>query len=1047
MTAGICLLALAQSALGDLYVSPTGSDSNPGTLAQPLATVQTAINTVSPGETIYIRGGTYHEEVSVSGLNGTASNPIVITNYQDEKVLFDGSADLSDLGGSDWQVHSGNIYKTTINKDIWQLWVDGRMAIVARWPNYDPSTGHPCDPIKLKEDRLYPIDGSWWDLYGTWGTMANRWNADGILEVDPSYHDLAAENISFEDGTVGSLILNYYSESQFSRPILSHEAGSNTITHRPVVNPHDKGKGWFMVEHRNALDQPGEWYYDMHSGEVWLWCEDGESPQGREVRGKTLSYAFSINGGSYVEIRGLEFFACTVNLRSITHSTIEDCRFSYPTWFRRMLGEHTYNNEPAEARPEPMGEGGTFFASDNRNTGNNTMRNCIWEYSDGLVSMGKGVNNLVENCLFHHWSFTGMASYVLNIQPSKNSLVTRSTFHTNGSKVMIKHNFCDVTWNHAYHFGYFQKDGTAFQCAGGSGPGGGSDGRQRHHNWVHDCLKAPGRWDGNDGYNGWDYYNVTWNVGSYKIKGDYHKVINNTCINTGGWDNQKAMIELRNWNNDEPRNTNSDVYNNLADLISGDANSYVAPHGNLETNWDAFILPVDKTTHSQVRDVFNWDLRPRSGSELIDAGTPYPPLTDNFIGDAPDIGAYEFEDTHYWIPGYQSDKARTPIPLNGSTDALTDTDLMWLEGIDATSHDVYFGTDPSDLAFMGNQENNIYTPAELIPGKTYYWRIDTVTTGETITGEVWSFTPVPRFIPAWVSMEPVMDVGVDSNTPDTNKEGLEKAPIRTSITGGVEQEAYLKFHVDVPGQIKSASLELYHDAPSNISGVQVWSVSDTEWDADSITYNNRPAIDGSLLDSNQIYSKRWRKFDVTEAVTNGWITLALDRAPSDSNRSIPLSESQYSPKLHIEYEAPPENGTAYDWWEYENGILGWGRSSDFDGDGLPNAHEYFFGMDPKSGSNDSAARVSIMTFEGKSYPVLSYTFRHDGSVSNYLLQTSNDMSSWSTRTLSQNPSPEQFVELAPPVQEGNYSRISLRYNTPNSELADNRLFIRVEAVE
>jgi hypothetical protein len=511
------------------------------------------------------------------------------------------------------------------------------MAIVARWPNYDPSTGHPCEPIRLKEDRLHPVDGSWWDKDTTWGRMATRWSADGILEADPWVNNLAAENVSFGDGTVGSVILNYYSESQFSRPIYTHEAGSNIITHRPVINPHDKGQGWFMVEHRNALDQPGEWYYDMHSGEVWLWCEDGETPQGREIRGKTMSYAFDIAGASHLEIRGINFFGCTVNLRSTTHSTIEDCNFSYPTWFRRMLGEHTYNNEPAEARPEPMGEGGTFFASDNRNSGNNTMRNCVWEYSDGLVYFGKGVGNLVENCLFHHWSFTGMASYVLNIQPSKNSLVTRCTFHTNGSKVMVKHNFCDVTWNHAYHFGYLQQDGTAFQCAGGSGPGGGSDGRQRHHNWVHDCLKSPGRWDGNDGYNGWDYYNVVWNAGSYKIKGDYHKVINNTCINTGGWDNQQAMIELRKYNNDEPRNINSDVYNNLADMISGSAKSYVEPFGNLVDNWDAFILPVDQSTLSRVRDVWNWDLRPRAGSGLVDAGTPYPPLTDGHIGDAPDI--------------------------------------------------------------------------------------------------------------------------------------------------------------------------------------------------------------------------------------------------------------------------------------------------------------------------------------------------------------------------------------------------------------------------
>ncbi len=32
-------------------------------------------------------------------------------------------------------MHSGNIYKTVLAEDVWQLFVDGRMQIIARWPN------------------------------------------------------------------------------------------------------------------------------------------------------------------------------------------------------------------------------------------------------------------------------------------------------------------------------------------------------------------------------------------------------------------------------------------------------------------------------------------------------------------------------------------------------------------------------------------------------------------------------------------------------------------------------------------------------------------------------------------------------------------------------------------------------------------------------------------------------------------------------------------------------------------------------------------------
>ena len=52
------------------------------------------------------------------------------------------------------------------------------------------------------------------------------------------------------------------------------------------------------------------------------------------------------------------------------------------------------------------------------------------------------------------------------------------------------------------------------------------------------------------------------------------------------------------------------------------------------------------TNHSlqQLRlvDVSNFDFRPAPGSPLIDAGAVVPPYTDGgFVGEAPDIGAYE----------------------------------------------------------------------------------------------------------------------------------------------------------------------------------------------------------------------------------------------------------------------------------------------------------------------------------------------------------------------------------------------------------------------
>ena len=80
----VLVLLLAQSVAGQVgatyYVSTTGNDSNPGTLAQPWLTIQHAANTVTAGATVNVMGGVYNAYVSFPN-SGTASAPITFQSY------------------------------------------------------------------------------------------------------------------------------------------------------------------------------------------------------------------------------------------------------------------------------------------------------------------------------------------------------------------------------------------------------------------------------------------------------------------------------------------------------------------------------------------------------------------------------------------------------------------------------------------------------------------------------------------------------------------------------------------------------------------------------------------------------------------------------------------------------------------------------------------------------------------------------------------------------------------------------------------------------
>jgi hypothetical protein len=109
--------------LAGIYVSPTGSDSNSGTLALPYATIAAAVSKVTAGDTIYVRGGSYKISSKISiTKSGTASSYYHMFAYNNEKPVIDGSSmSISSsnrgisLSGSYWHIKGISIYKTGDN--------------------------------------------------------------------------------------------------------------------------------------------------------------------------------------------------------------------------------------------------------------------------------------------------------------------------------------------------------------------------------------------------------------------------------------------------------------------------------------------------------------------------------------------------------------------------------------------------------------------------------------------------------------------------------------------------------------------------------------------------------------------------------------------------------------------------------------------------------------------------------------------------------------------------------------------------------------------
>src|SRR5437773_2199378 len=71
------------------YVSPTGSDDNSGTLAEPFLTLAKGVSVLQPGDTLYVRGGTYVEALNNDIPGGTSwSAPVTVAAFPGEAAII-----------------------------------------------------------------------------------------------------------------------------------------------------------------------------------------------------------------------------------------------------------------------------------------------------------------------------------------------------------------------------------------------------------------------------------------------------------------------------------------------------------------------------------------------------------------------------------------------------------------------------------------------------------------------------------------------------------------------------------------------------------------------------------------------------------------------------------------------------------------------------------------------------------------------------------------------------------------------------------------------
>lgn len=293
-----------QGTTGDIFVSPTGSDANPGTVGSPKLTIAAAVN-ANPGKKIVLRGGKYRQKVTLNaGASGTSGTPTVISRYANEEPIITGGEVLTGLVpcvagdaavvGARWP----NIYKVTLSDSLlgstnvmgFTPIEAGRMMPLAAEHILSPKT--PAEPYNVED---WPT----WEVIKSGSTITGYRNT--AITGKYTQAQIQAMKVVF----YGSPNLAYTSD------VSSFDTVNN------IINLTNNGQtyGVGLYQNRMCLKntiseiKQGQWAFKPNGNGTttyYLWPMNPANVSGNIEYAARMT-CLDLNGASHVHVKGVVF--------------------------------------------------------------------------------------------------------------------------------------------------------------------------------------------------------------------------------------------------------------------------------------------------------------------------------------------------------------------------------------------------------------------------------------------------------------------------------------------------------------------------------------------------------------------------------------------------------------------------------------------------------------------------------------------------------------------------------------------------------------------
>ena len=302
------------------YVSPTGSDSNPGTVAAPFQTITKArdvvstVNTTMTGDIyVYLRGGDYRIASPITFAvkdSGTGTHRIYYQAYPGETPVINGAQKVTG-----WTVSSGSVYKATLARTtkLRNLYVNDQRALMTSKVVSAKAANGTYSVTSGQADWAW-ASGSGFDgvEYSTADVPAITSNKDDLEIVNQSTWN---ENIVC------------------TRDVVTTTSGNRGLMLQQPYGAIAQLPGWgaaFVATGSHEifnvqawLTSPGHFYFDKTTGTLYYYPRSGEDMSTADVEVPVAEQLLVIDGTSNssrvknITIQGITFANTDYNLYKV----------------------------------------------------------------------------------------------------------------------------------------------------------------------------------------------------------------------------------------------------------------------------------------------------------------------------------------------------------------------------------------------------------------------------------------------------------------------------------------------------------------------------------------------------------------------------------------------------------------------------------------------------------------------------------------------------------------------------------------------------------